>query len=238
MKRIIAFLLLAVMMLGLCSCSTFEDTPETDAAFAAYEAALKQTVSRNSGSVSVETVNKDTLAATESVGIIEYSFVTNEERRVSFERNDYTNGELVASYYGDGSKAYQMDLTTDQWVDVTADSAAMLVHETNYMNTLSLFRVDNNFRYSKRYLESLKMEDTEDGGKVVIFTLKSSALNEMFAYLDARKLKREMTHQTRSYYIDPQGDLFKIVIDSSQNVSLDGKEGVLSNVINVLVDFQ
>ena len=230
--------MLAACLVGLCSCSSFEDTPETDAAFAVYEDAILKTVSQKSGTVSVQTVNKDTLNQTESVGIIEYEFVTNEKDRVTFERNDYTNGQAVASYYGDGEKAYQKDMTTEEWVDVTAESAQMLVHQTNYLNILSLFRVDNNFRYSKKFFESLVMEEGEEGGKIVTFTLKSSVLNEMFAQFDDRKLKREQTHQTRSYYVDGQGELYKIVIDSSQNVSLDGKEGVLSNVITVLVDFQ
>lgn len=237
MKKILSVLMLIVMLLGLCSCDQFEDTPETDAAFAAYEAAITQTVLRKSGSVSVQTVNKDTMEETENIGVIEYNFSTDEESRVTFDRNDYTNGELVASYYGDGEKAYQMDLTTDQWVDVTESSAAMLNHETNYMNTLSLFRIDNGFRYSKRFFESVTMSNGEDGGKIVTFTLKNSVVNDMFSYTDDRSLRREQAHQSRSYYINSQGDLYKIVIDSTQNVSYEGKSGTLSNLITVLVSF-
>ncbi len=238
MKRILSILILAALIIGLSSCYSFKETPETDAAFSAYESAIKKTVTRMSGSVSVQTVNKDTLNNTESVGIIEYSFSTNEERKVSFERQDYTNGELVASYYGDGEKAFQMDLTTDQWIDVTKNSLPMLTHDTNYMNTLSLFRIDNGFRYSKRYLDTLTMEEGEDGEKIITFTLKGDVISDAFSYVDNKKMKREMTHQSRSYYVNAEGDLYKIVIDSSQDVSLGEKKGTLSGIITVLVDFK
>lgn len=238
MKRIFSVLLIFILVLGLCSCDRFEDTPETDAAFAAYEEAIKRIIACKSGTVSVQTVNKDTLENTESVGVIEYSYITDENSRVSFDRKDYTNGELVASYYGDGTAAYQMDLTTDEWIDVTETSGDMLEHDKNYMNTLSLFRIDSDFRYSKQYYESVVLEEVEEGGRVITFTLKSSVISDMFSYTDDREMKREMTHQYRSYYVDASGELYKIVIDSSQNVSLSGKEGVLSNVITVLVDFK
>ncbi|MBQ4052551.1 MAG: hypothetical protein IJD09_02775 [Clostridia bacterium] len=238
MRKIIAVLILIVCLLSLGGCNTFEDTPETDAAFAAYEAALRQTLDTTAGAVSVKSINTDTLHDKESVGIIEYSFTTNADRRVTFERNDYTNGELVASYYGDGNKAYQMDLITDEWIDVTEDSVGMLVHDTNYFNTLSLFRIDNNFNYSKRYYQSVVMTDGEDGGKVITFTLKSDVISDMFSYTDDKSMKREMTNQTRSYYVNEKGDLYQIVISSSQNVSIDDKKGILSGVITVLVDFK
>ncbi len=238
MKRVLSIWMICLMMLGLCGCDRFEDTPETDAAFAAYEAAIQQILACRSGAVSVQTVNKDTLENTESTGVIEYSFSTDENNRVSFERKDYTNGELMASYYGDGTAAYQMDLTTDEWADVTESSKEMLDHKKNYMNTLSLFRIDSDFRYSKQYYESVVMKDGESGGKVITFTLKSSVISDMFSYTDDREMKREMTHQYRSYFIDDQGSLYKIEIDTSQNVSINEKSGVLSNFITVLVDFK
>ena len=238
MKKLLSVFMIVLMTVGLCSCDRFEDTPETDAAFAAYEAAIQKILACKSGTVSVQTVNKDTLENTESTGVIEYSFSTDESDKVNFERNDYTNGELVASYYGDGVSAYQLDLSTDQWVDVTESSEDMLNHKKNYMNTLSLFRIDSDFRYSKRYYESVVMEDGNDGGKIITVTLKSSVISDMFSYTDDRDLKREMTHQHRSYYLDAQGELYKIEIDSSQNVSINGTSGVLSNLITVLVDFE
>ncbi len=238
MKRVLSVLLIMMLLPGLCSCDGFKDTPETDAAFAAYEAAIEQALACKSGAVSVQTVNKDTLQKTETIGVIEYSFNTDENNRVSFERKDYTNGELVASYYGDGAAAYQMDLATDEWADVTESGKEMLDHEKNYMNTLSLFRIDSNFRYSKRFYESVVMEEGENGGKVITFTLKSSVISDMFSYTDDREMKRKMTHQHRSYYLDAQGRLFKIEIDTAQNVSIRGETGVLSNFITVLVDFK
>ena len=237
MKKWFGLLLTAALLLGLCSCNTFEDTPETDAAFAAYEAAVKQSIAHKNASMTVETKNKDTIEKTETLGVIDYDFTTDEAGLVTFERKDYTDGALVASYYGDGTKAYQMDLETEKWVDVTEDSKSMLKHDTNYMNNLSLFRIDNDFRYSKHFYESLTM--TEEGGKKVItFTLKSSAVTKMFEYSDEREIRRNMASQTRSYYVNEAGDLEKIVIDTLQDVLYKGTEGTLSNVITVTMDYE
>jgi len=237
MRKGLYVLLMIALLLGLCSCNTFKDTPETDAAFAAYEAAVRQTIAHKKGSMTVETKNKDSIENKETLGVIDYDFTTDEEGKVSFERKDYTDGMLMASYYGDGVKAYQMDLETDKWVDVTEDSKDMLTHETNYMNTLSLFRIDNNFRYSKHFYESLTM--TEEGGKKVItFTLKSSSVTKMFEFSDETGIRRNMASQTRTYYVDETGDIEKIVIDTMQDILYKGTQGTLSNVITINVDFE
>lgn len=238
MKKCSAALLITALLLSLCSCSTFKDTPETDAAFAAYEEAVRQTVAHKRGSITVVTETKDTvLENTESLGVIEYSFVTDENSRVSFERNDYTNGELVASYYGDGAAAYQMDLSSGEWTDVTETSGEMLSHDTNYMNTLSLFRIDHNFRYSKHFYESVAMEEAQ-GERVITFTLKGSAVTDMLSYSDERGIRRNMSSQYRSYYVNEAGDLYKIVVDTLQDITYKGSSGTLSNVITVNLDYE
>lgn len=228
-------LLVAAMLLGLCSC--FRDTPETKAAFAAYEAAVKQSIAHKKGSIIVETKNIDTVLNTESLVVTDYDFVTDENDKVSFERNDYNDGALAASYYADGKKAYQMNLETDQWVDVTEDSKEMLNHHTNYMNTLSLYRIDNNFSYSKHFYKSLTMKE-EGEQKVITFVLKSSAISQMFEMSDKRGLKRTMSAQSRSYYVGKSGDLEKIVINMEQDVVYKGQKGTLTNVITVTMDYE
>ena len=107
MKRFACLSMILLILLSFAGCNTFEDTPETDAAFAAYEAAILQSIGHKKGSVTVLTENKDTaIENKETVGVIEYSFTTDEEDRVTYERNDYTNGEPVAAYKADGEKAY------------------------------------------------------------------------------------------------------------------------------------
>ncbi len=237
MKKISCLLLTAALLLGLCSCDGFEDTPETDAAFAAYEAAVMQSIAHKKGAITVVTENKDTIEETETLGVIEYSFTADERDRVSFERNDYTNNELVASYYGDGTSAYQMDFTSGEWVDVTEDSKIMLDHKTNYMNSLSLFRIDNQFRYSKHFYESVTMEEAE-GEKVITFTLKNKAVTDMLEFSDEKGIRREMANQYRAYHVNKAGDIYKIVINTLQNVVYQGTEGTLSNVITVNLNYQ
>ncbi len=238
MKKIGMICLIALLLVSFCGCDSFEDTPETDAAFAAYEAAVKQTVAHKKGAIKVTTVNEDSLdEKNNSQGTIEYTFSTDAEEKVTFERNDITNGELVASYKADGKAAYQLDLPSGEWLDVTEESKAMLQHSSNYMNTLSLFRIDHNFRYSKHFYESVAMEETEQG-KVVIFTLKSKAVSDMFAHSDERQIRREQASQVRSFYINDEGDLEKIVIDSLQNVEYKGTAGQLKNCITVEMDYE
>ncbi len=238
MKKIVAALLFAALLLGLCSCSTFKDTPETDAAFAAYEAAIRQSIAHRSGSITVVTETEDQVVnQTNSLGVIEYSFTVNEENQVSFERNDYTNGDLVASYYGDGAAAYQLNFETGEWTDVTESSKEMLNPDTNYMNTLSLFRIDHEFRYSKRFLESVAMTDTVEGGKQVAFTLKPSAVSDILAASDEKGIRRTMANQSRTYSISATGDVTEIVINTLQNVTYQGNSGMLSTVITVHLDY-
>lgn len=238
MKRFICLSVIVIILLSFGGCSTFEDTPETDAAFAAYEAAVLQSIGHKKGAVTVLTENKDTVVENkETVGVIEYSFSTDDQDRVTFERNDYTNGEPVAAYKADGEKAYQMDLASGEWKDVTESSSTLLNHQTNYMNTLSLFRIDNNFRYSKHFLESVTMEEAA-GEKIIVFTLKNDKVTDMLEFSDQRKIKREMSSQTRSYYIDEKGDIQKIVIDTLQNVTYKGKSGTLSSKITVTTQYE
>ena len=238
MKRFICLSVIVIILLSFGGCSTFEDTPETDAAFAAYEAAVLQSIGHKKGAVTVLTENKDTVVENkETVGVIEYSFSTDDQDRVTFERNDYTNGEPVAAYKADGEKAYQMDMASGEWKDVTESSSTLLNHQTNYMNTLSLFRIDNNFRYSKHFLESVTMEEAA-GEKIIVFTLKNDKVTDMLEFSDQRKIKREMSSQTRSYYIDEKGDIQKIVIDTLQNVTYKGKSGTLSSKITVTTQYE
>ncbi len=238
MKRFICLSVIVIILLSFGGCSTFEDTPETDAAFAAYEAAVLQSIGHKKGAVTVLTENKDTAVENkETVGVIEYSFSTDDQDRVTFERNDYTNGEPVAAYKADGEKAYQMDMASGEWKDVTESSSTLLNHQTNYMNTLSLFRIDNNFRYSKHFLESVTMEEAA-GEKIIVFTLKNDKVTDMLEFSDQRKIKREMSSQTRSYYIDEKGDIQKIVIDTLQNVTYKGKSGTLSSKITVTTQYE
>lgn len=238
MKKIFSIAMICLLLVGLCGCNTFEDTPETDAAFAAYEAAVTQTVAHKSGIITVVTENKDTAVENkETLGVIDYEFTTDEEGKVTFTRNDYTDALPVACYKGDGKAAWQMNMETEEWVDVTEESAAMLTHDTNYMNTLSLFRIDNGFRYSKQFFESVTMQEIA-GEKVITFTFKNDSVTGMLEYSDVRGIKREQASQTRSYYVNEAGDISKIVIDTVQNIKYEGKAGILATKITVTTKYE
>lgn len=238
MKKLLALSIIFLLLIGLCGCNRFQDTPETYAAFAAYEEAVRQTIAQKAGEITVVTKNQDTVVEkTESLGVIEYSFRVDDQNRVSFERNDFTNDEMVASYYGDGKAAYQMDLSTDKWIDVTNVSGDMLDHDKNIFSNLSLFRIDHNFRYSKRFYESVTMEEAE-GEKIITVVIKNSELDQMFSMTDEKGIRREMASQTRKYYIDEEGIISKIIIDTAQNITYKGNSGILTNLITVTLDYE
>lgn len=230
--------MIIVAVLGMAGCGGLKETPETDAAFDAYEAAIRQSIAHKKGHISVLTENVDTVIEKKStVGVIEYEFSTDAENRVSFTREDYTDGVPVASYKGDGKKAYQLDKATGEWKDVTEESAEFLVHDTNYMNTLSLFRIDSNFNYSTYFLEELVMEE-KDGEKVIKFTLANDAVTDMMEFSDSREISREMASQTRTYYVNKEGDISKIIIDTLQNIRYEGKEGTLSSKLTITPKYE
>ncbi len=239
MKKILVFLTLTLLTSSLCGCNlfvNFEDTPETDAAFAAYEAAIKQSIAHDSGEILITTKNTDSIEGTETNGTIDYTYSIDEEGRVSFERVDYTNGEKVASYYGDGQSAYELDMETGKWLDATEALKPFLDRDQNTMNTLALFRIDSNFKYNKRFYESIKRTES-DGDQVITVELKSSEITDMMSYSDEREIQREMASQTRSYYVNQSGDIYKIVVDSVQNVLYKGDPGVLSSVMTVDIKY-
>lgn len=238
MKRFLSLLLILAALFSLSGCDSFEDTPETDAAFAAYEAAVKQSIAHKKGAITVMTENKDTVVENvDSIGVIEYSYATDEAGKVSFERNDFTNGEEVAAYYSDGKAAFQMDMATGKWVDVTEVSGAMLEHDKNIFNNLSLFRIDHNFRYSKRFYESVSMEEAQ-GEKIITVVIKNSELDAMFDLSDEKEIRREMCSQVRKFYVNEEGDFYKIAIETLQNVTYKGKSGTLSNKIDVTLNYE
>ena len=236
MRKLLTLIMAMLFIVSLSSCSLlddgFEDTPETDAAFAAYEAAIKASIAHDRGTIKIKTENVDTIEKTETVGTIDYSYTTDADGRVSFERTDHTDGKLVASYYGDGEKAFQMDMDTNEWVDMTEGLSSFLDAETNTMNNLALFRIDNEFEYSKRFYESIELEKAE-GEQVITVVMKNSEITEMMSYTDEREIQREMASQTRTYYIDGNGSVYKIVVDSVQNLTYKGEEGILSSLMTV-----
>ncbi len=240
MKKLFSALIAVMMLVSMSGCNLldddFEDTPETDAAFEAYEAAIRKSVAHQSGQIKVTTENTDTIEATETLGTIDYSYSTDDEGRVSFERIDHTDGKLVASYYGDGKAAFQKNLETGEWVDMTEGLASFLNAEENTMNSLALFRIDNDFSYSKRFYESIELKES-DGEQVITVVLKNSEITEMMSYSDEREIQREMSSQIRSYYVNKEGSVYKIVIDSVQNVVYQGEKGVLSSLMTVDITY-
>lgn len=240
MKRIAILLISVVLLLNASACSLFDDgfddTPETEAAFAAYEAAVKQSIAHKSGTIHISTENKDSLEKTETLGVIEYTYSVDSEGRVTFDRVDYTDGKKVAAYKGDGKKANQWDPETDTWQDATEPLAGFLDQETNTMNDLSLFRIDNSFEYNKRFFETVEVKEAA-GEKVITVVLKGSEVTEMMSYTDEREIKREMAGQTRTYYVNAAGDFYKIVVESIQNIEYQGKDGVLSSVMTVDITY-
>jgi hypothetical protein len=227
---------MAVLLLfGMAGCSSFKDTPETDAAFAAYEQAVKQSIAHKKGKISVRTETSDNVIENkESIGIIEYEYSIDSQNKVTYSRTDLTDGQKVAEYKGDGKEAYQLDLQSEKWI-ADEENEAMLSNDTNVMNSLQLFRIDSNFNYAKQFLQSVEMKEIA-GEKVIVFTLKGDAISDMMATTDKTAISRIMSAQTRSYYVNEKGDLDRIEIQTVQDIKYKGKPGQL--VINMTVTLE
>jgi hypothetical protein len=104
------------------------------------------------------------------------------------------------------------------------------------MNDLSLFRIDNSFKYNKRFFETIDVKEAA-GEKVITVVLKGSEVTEMMSFTDEREIKREMAGQTRKYYVNEAGDFYKIVVESVQNIEYQGKSGVLSSTMTVDITY-
>lgn len=224
MKRLLALLFIFLIILSLCSCSGLEVTPEIEEYIILYKTAVENTVTNKSASVKVKSVTKDNaIEFTTNTSVIEFVFKI-ENDKVLFDRNDYLNDELSATYTCDGNTVLVKNSGDTKFSDVTEQNEVFLYADKNPFVTLSLFRVDNEGKINNSVLKDVK-KYTEGEYTVVEFALSDKAVSTILGYTKADGVVRESAGNTRKYYIDSNSKICKIQIDSNQKIISNGVEG-------------
>ncbi len=230
--RVLVVLIICVILFSLSSCDSFKITDDMQVSVDKYISAVSSFTEKISGNLKVTSVIEDNaieFKTTES--IIEYDYTIN-DKKVSFSRKDYSDKKETASFKTDGDKILSFDYTTQEWIDKTEENASFLTVENNPFVTLSLFRIENNYKVKASYLSNI-VEKVEGEYTVVEFTLKDSTVSTVLGYNKADGIVRNSAGHTRSYYINSNGELEKIVIVALQDVVNNGDEGTYKSTITV-----
>ncbi len=230
--KIFSLIFIVIILLSLSSCNSFKITDEMQLSVDKYISAVSSFSEKLSANLNVTTViEDDAIEFKTTKSIIEYEYTVNKEK-VSFLRKDYLNGTENASFKSDGDKVMSFDYELQDWVDKTEENTAFLSVKNNPFVTLSLFRIENNYKVKANYLSNIA-ERTDGEYNVIEFTLKDSTVSTVLGYNKADGIVRNSAGHTRSYYIDSKGELKKIIIVAMQNVVNNGKEGTYKSTITV-----
>lgn len=233
MRRFFCFIMCFVILLGISSCSSLKVTEEIQTAIDLYTEAVKKSETRQSGNINVISIAEDSaieFKTTESVIDCDYKV---DNGKVIYERTDTLNGEESAKYTCDGVnvKAYNYD--TEVWEDKTEQNADFIDASTNPLVTLSLFRVDSNYKIRTDYMTDIKSYET-DGLTAVEFTLKDSTVSDVLQYYKADGIVRQSAGHTRTYFINDDGYIEKIIVSTVQLLYSNGKEGSYKTEMTVI----
>ena len=116
------------------------------------------------------------------------------------------------------------DFSTESWIDETEDNKSYMSSGSNPLTSLSLFRIDSKLKIKTDYLTDIKQYESGDF-TVVEFTLKDSTVSVVLSYYKADGIVRKSAGHTRSYFIDSDGYISKIIISTTQKMYSNGEEG-------------
>ena len=233
--RVLLFCIIGLLLITLLSgCNNFDDTPESNAALDAYIEAVKKSLERKSSTARIDVYISDNIIEnTEKQSEIIFKYSINDEGLVSFEREDYTNNELTAQYRSDGYKVETFDMQSNQWVDSTEQNKAFLSEKTNSITNMQLFRVDNNLKINKRFLSTASISEWENGGVCVKIVLDDKQVSNVMELYEAKGYIRKSSGQTREYYINDQGIITMIKINTSQQIQHNAEFGSIVNNMTI-----
>lgn len=231
MKRVFVIYLAAVMLF-LTSCSGIKITPEIQQSIDVYTNAVDKTITKNSGSVKVTSVNTDNaIDFNTTSSLIEFEYVI-EDSKVLFNRNDYINDKLTAIYICNGDTISVKNDAEGDFKDVTEQNKAFLNANKNPFITLSLFRVDSNGKINNTTLQDV-LTYSQDGFTVVEFVLSDKAVSTVLGFSKADGVVRESNGHSRKYYINNNGVIEKIIIEANQKIISNGQTGDYKTSITV-----
>ena len=221
-----------VLILCLSSCNSFKITDEMQMSVDKYVSAVTAFTNKSSGKLNITSVIEDNAIEFKTIeSKIEYEYSVLGDN-VSFLRKDYLDGKENASFKTENDKVMSFDYDSQEWVDKTQENETFLTVKNNPFVTLSLFRIENNFKVKSNYLSNIT-EKKEGEFTVVEFALKDSTVSTVLGYNKADGIVRNSAGHTRSYYINSDGELKKIVIVALQDVVNNGEEGKYKSTITV-----
>ncbi len=227
MKKVLKYaniLLVVVIVFLLSGCQQLKVTDQMQQYIDLYLQAVEKSENRTVGKVTVTSVLEDNaieFKTTESVIECQYQVV---DDSVIYERTDYKDGKEDAKYKCDGKTVKAYDAGSNSWIDKTEENKSFISAKTNPLTTLSLFRIDSNLKLRTEYLTDIKQYNSDDF-TVVEFTLKDSTVSDVLSYYKADGIVRKSAGHTRSYYINTDGYISKIVVLTTQKMYSNGEEG-------------
>ena len=238
-KKKIVFIITALFALILItSCSELKLTEQMQAGVDVYIEAVSKHANKTAGKIKVISVSDDSAIEFKSTkSVIECEYTVN-DGNVIYTRTDYLDGKKTSEYQCDGESVMCLVAGSSDWVDKTEENAVFLSADTNPLTTLSLFRVDNDFQVRTDYLTDIQYnsQPDENGYVTVRFTLKDSTVSNVLSYNKVKGIVRSSAGHTRTYYIDGDGDIAKIVVSAVQKILNNGKEGYYTTEITVLCE--
>ena len=235
-KRKISWTIISVsVLILLSSCSSLKITEHMQEGIDVYTEAVTKSESREEGTVSVlSVVDDNAIEFKHTESLIECDYTVS-EGKVNFSRTDYLNGEMTLQYQCDGNTVMCLDKKTNEWTDKTEENYSFISPQTNPLITLSLFRVDSNKKINTNHITDIQYNSTpdQDGNVTVQFTLKNSTITDIMGYNKVKGIVRNSAGHVRTYYIDSDGYISKIVISAVQKIYNNGKEGYYTTEMTV-----
>ncbi len=233
MKKFLAFIICITTVFFLCSCDNLKITNEMQIAIDLYKSAVEKSKQKSEGNISVTSVAVDSAIEFKTTKS-EIDFIyTVDDNAVSFERSDRLNGKEIAKYKCNGTEVFSYNYETSNWDEKTEQNKEFMSASENPFITLSLFRVDTNGKMRMDYMENIR-NYKEGEYTVVEFTLDDSTVSNVLQYYKADGIVRKSAGHTRTYYIDSDGYIAKIVVATVQLMYTNGEEGSYSTEMTVI----
>lgn len=226
MKKTICILLLSMALLFTgCNRPGYEQTEATQAAVAAYTAAVEQSVAQTAGKIVITIHSNDTVVRkSETTERYEYTYTVENENDEHFDYRCYDDENNLLNHYktvDENGVGKVVDQLTGQ---ENGQFQSYLIHSKNPISTLQLFRMDSNYHLQQSAISAIKMEE-KDGTKIITVSFHGDKLTGTVIQSE-NGLNRTVTSHERVYTVK-DGKIAKIEIYDKENVHYNEETGTM-----------
>lgn len=234
MKKILCFLS-ALSVLALAGCNYapgYEQTEATEAALTAYYEAVSASTSQTAGQISINITCEDTVVNKATTGErYEYTYTVDEDGGEIFDYRGYNDANELTAHYASGEDGAVYDKLTD----LTTESLdSYKVHANNPISTLTMFRMDSNYKVYDHTISSIEMTEQEEQ-TVITVEFHADRLTEL-SIQNTGGLNRTITSHRRVYTIR-EGRIARIEIYDRENAMYEGEKGYINTDTVVEVNY-